>query len=418
MAKGNGHKGLSVRLFIAAAIIMALTPASCRHDEIDYERPLVTLYPIVDSRTDTVVETRALGANYTPYDNNPESRQRIYAYAVAFDNIENNDIRVPEKDAKGYFSPVSVTNGLTTSHTWRSTLMVENNTNYYIYGHTAIPGVEWPTNADFSFTDLSHVTVSFKGIDIVSNTDPLVCRASAGKKLIASDTEEYLGPDDLTEGVFEKIIINESAEDQQNGNTTKVFMALDHLYAKVNLSLRMDNSNANNVYNDLRTIKVKDVSICTDKGRMGVTNENSRHTLDMVTGVLTLSSDKVLLPDTELSPSVLNGPSSTAVKEEDGTLVLTTDYKDAGWFTFLPIYADEFHNNIPELNLKVLFDVYDKTGVKIRENCTAVNKNILKKIYNPQKGYCYNIKISVKPTYLYQLSDTDVDFELELLIED
>ena len=195
-------------------------------------------------------------------------------------------------------------------------------------------------------------------------------------------------------------------------------MALDHLYAKVNLSLRMDNSNANNVYNDLRTIKVKDVSICTDKGRMGVTNENSRHTLDMVTGVLTLSSDKVLLPDTELSPSVLNGPSSTAVKEEDGTLVLTTDYKDAGWFSFLPIYADEFHNNIPELNLKVLFDVYDKTGVKIRENCTAVNKNILKKIYNPQKGYCYNIKISVKPTYLYQLSDTDVDFELELLIED
>ena len=58
MAKGNGHKGLSVRLFIAAAIIMALTPASCRHDEIDYERPLVTLYPIVDSRTDTVVEQK------------------------------------------------------------------------------------------------------------------------------------------------------------------------------------------------------------------------------------------------------------------------------------------------------------------------------------------------------------------------
>ena len=58
--------------------------------------------------------------------------------------------------------------------------------------------------------------------------------------------------------------------------------------------------------------------------------------------------------------------------------------------------------------LKVEYDVYDKKDAvnPVRKNCKAENSWTLSK---PEMGTKYVVKVLVKPTYLYQLSDNDLN---------
>ncbi len=392
MTSVKGHKRLLIRLYAATFIVIALTLASCHHDTIDDSRQLVTLYPVVDSHANNHIETRALGSGYQVYEG--EARQRIYAHAVAY----NGETRKTEDDTKGYFSPVE--NG------WRSSLMVSLGLNYYIYAYTSIPGVLWD-NVNFTFNSTSDVKATFDGISILSETDPLVCRASAGTTDDAPGAP--LTASNLTEGEFQRMTIQGSVNDQNvTTYSTKVYLAMDHLYAKANIKFKMDDIY---VYQEYRTIKLKEVSISTNKGMVSGT-----HTLDLISGNLTLSNKQQ--SDREVTVNLMNGPSSTAVKDA-GTDVVTlteTDYKSIGWFTFLPIPQDEYssHNKTPEFTLNVLYDVYDSKGQLTRENQKASNSDILNGIIGARKGDSYDVNITVTPTYLYQLSDNDVEFKLEI----
>ena len=391
MASVKGHKRLLFRLYTATFIVMAITLASCHHDTIDDSRQFVTLYPVVDSHANNHIETRALGSGYQVYEG--EARQRIYAHAVAY----NGDTRSATDDMKGYFSPVD--NG------WRSSLMLPLGLNYYIYAYTSIPGVLW-SNVNFTFNSTSDVKATFNGISILSETDPLVCRASAG----ATD-DAPLTAADLTEGEFQRMTIQGSKNEQNvTTYTTKVYMAMDHLYAKANIKFKMDDIY---VYQEYRTIKLKEVSISTKKGMVKGT-----HTLDLISGDLTLANKQQSDDEVEVTVNLMNGPSSTAVKDAgtDVVTLTTTQYKPIGWFTFLPIPQDEYysHNMTPEFTLNVLYDVYDSKGQLTRENQKASNSNILNGIIGARKGDSYDVNITVTPTYLYQLSDNDVEFKLEI----
>jgi len=394
MASVKGHKGLLLRLYTATFIVMALTLASCHHDTIDDSRQFVTLYPVVDSRANKHIETRALSNDYKVYTGT--ARQKIYAYAVAYtyNNQTNQEERRTENDCDGYFSPVS--NG------WRSTLMATLGSDYYIYAHTTLPGA---SNVDFAYTSESNVKVTFSGINTLSETDPLVCRASAG----ATD-ENPLTASNLTEGEFQKMTIQGNTNDQNvTTYTTKVYLAMDHLYAKANIKFRMDDIF---VYEEYRTIKLKDVSITTTQGLL-----SGDHKLDLISGELTLDEDKQE-SSRNVTVNLMNGPSSTAVKDDNADVVtLRTDvYKSIGWFTFLPIPQDVHvsHNKTPEFTLNVLYDVYDNEGQLVRANQKASNSNILNGIIGPHKGDSYDIEITVTPTYLYQLSDNDAELKLEI----
>ena len=59
-----------------------------------------------------------------------------------------------------------------------------------------------------------------------------------------------------------------------------------------------------------------------------------------------------------------------------------------------------------------IYDVYDSKDNLIRQNCTAVNKIDPRKQFKKEsldRGYMYTLRFTVKPTYLYVLSEPDLD---------
>ena len=63
--------------------------------------------------------------------------------------------------------------------------------------------------------------------------------------------------------------------------------------------------------------------------------------------------------------------------------------------------------------LRSTYDVYDTKGNKVRQNCKAENKIdpyiLFNKLSNLDRGKKYIINLTVKPTYLYVMSDPDLD---------
>lgn len=386
--KGLLHKTNLIRL-CASVLLAATALVSCQRDDME-DRNLVTLYPVVESNIETTVLTRAL-TGYSAY--NSGSRQTIRAYAV---NTPSDEI------ATGLFSP-SADGG------WRSTLKVEANESYYyyVYSYTSLPGA---TDYSLNFTNQDDVNLTFKDLNIISNTDPLVSTAAAGAFLVKNpDSSEY---PKLTEGSFSIGEVKTPANDK----STKVFLAMKHLYAKATLSFKVDPT-----YNELRTIKVKQVTVSTTAG--GTLPGDHKINFKKNTDIAQLVKDETtsVSNESQTSVDILRGESSTVTFDDPDAkdcVTLVPDLIEFGWFTFLP--ATYLGGNNPSLSITVTYDVYDKSNpaVPLRQDQTATNSNILRNLTSGgTAGNNYRINLTVNPTYLIVLSDTDVSEGVQIEIE-
>ena len=382
--KGLQHTNLICDICVSI-LLAAVVLVSCQQDDI-VEKNLVTLYPVVERNIETTVQTRAL-TGYSSY-NTGANRQTIYAYAA-----NGTD----ETLITGYFSPSTAAAG-----GWRSTLKAEANKSYYVYTHTALPGA---TNINLNFSIQNNVDIaslSFSGLSVISNTDPLVGTASAGAFIAAGATNQY---PELTEGSYSIGTV----QTPQNNQSTKVFLALKHLYAKATLRFKVDAT-----YNELRTIKVKQVTVSTTAGG----TLPGTHRYNFKNGELKTDEHTQVSNATQSTLDILRGASSTVTfddEEKTAVTLLADDYHEFGWLTFLP--ATYLGGNNPNLSITVTYDVYDKSdpAVLLRENQTATNSNILR-TSGGEAGNNYQINITVNPTYLIVLSDTDVSEGLEIVI--
>jgi len=387
--KGLLHKTNLIRL-CASVLLAATALVSCQRDDI-VDRNLVTLYPVVERNIETTVLTRAL-TGYSAY--NSGSRQTIRAYAV------NHDYTPGDEIATGLFSP-SADGG------WRSTLKVEADTSYYVYSYTSLPGA---TDYRLNFTGPNDVNLTFSGLSLISGTDPLVSTAAAGKYLVKNPAQvDY---PELTEGSFSIGEVKTPANDK----STKVFLAMKHLFAKATLSFKVDPT-----YNELRTIKVKQVTVSTTAGGTlpGTHKINFRKNTDIAQ--LVKDETTSVSNESQTSVDILRGESSTATFDDpdakDCVTLVPDSFIEFGWFTFLP--ATYLGGNNPSLSITVTYDVYDKSNpaVPLRQDQTATNGNILKNLTSGgAAGNNYRINLTVNPTYLIVLSDTDVSEGLEIEI--
>lgn len=383
-------KGLSNHnVFKAVAMTaIALSLFSCQNEQMTQDTR-ITLYPIIDSKIETAVMTRADAVDKTKYtEYTGDARQTLSVQAVAYE--PNSTTRAQEKDAAGVFAPMS-------PEGWRSGVKVEQNYDYNLYAYSnSMPCVTPPT---FSLTN--GASLNFDGLDLITTLDPLVCIAASGAVL-----EEDPDPNDfpeLTEGSFSIGTITTVEVEGGGEKKTKAFLAMDHLYSKATLSFRVDNQ-----YSQLRKVRIKDVEI-----KIANSTLSGSHSYGFPSKKLTLDANKTYTGNPS-SIDLYDGPTATAQPEGDNDYIeLTTSFQEFGYFYFLPI------NPIPSMYLQVTYDVCDLNDNVVRADQTASNYSIFSSIdYNGGRaaaGTNYLVKILVSPSYLYQLSDDDL--ELGLTIE-
>ena len=172
-----------------------------------------------------------------------------------------------------------------------------------------------------------------------------------------------------------------------------VSLLVDHLFAAMEFNLSVDAA-----YAAIRTIKLKKVVMKSTSAQK-------------VTAVITLKmNDDGTNPitNTIFTSSELEQKEIVLYEDENGTpLQVSTPIKFAGF------YSASLGSN---LSIESTYDIYDWKGKLIDENRTAVNNlaSVLSNITSITRGKKVELTLTVVPTYLYVLSDTDAEFAIEV----
>ena len=181
-------------------------------------------------------------------------------------------------------------------------------------------------------------------------------------------------------------------EFKKQGTTNKVSLLLDHLYAAIEFKIKIGTK-----YNELRDIYLKKMEL------------QSAKTVSQAIVTLTAKADGTN-PITNVSYTSTNEPQGNMVYDY-GTdastttgIMLSTDGK-----TFTSYCAPITGMGSSNLKLICTYDVYNKKGTKVRENCVAENSLAGLSGLTIARGAKSVINLTVEPTYLYQLSEDELD---------
>ena len=261
---------------------------------------------------------------------------------------------------------------------------------YYLYGYvphdksiTSTANVlegEGKTFADGAVLTMSNVPT-------VSKAD--ICVMIAAKNG-ASANEDY-STTGLQRGNFEYV-----AQATGGGGHNYVYLLFDHLFAALRVQMRV-----NGTYNDLRTIKLKELRMQTSgEGDVPTKKKTS------ITVTLNKTTDGAdPIKSVVFTPDATSGNSDGAVVDWNDGITLTTAYQ--------PFQGHLMPFGVTKIKLISTYDVYDKKDNKVRENCTATNTIDIANLFSGQtetlRGRRYTINMTINPTYLYVLSEPDLD---------
>lgn len=242
---------------------------------------------------------------------------------------------------------------------WHSQAKVVSGNSYRIYGY--MPKKD-PIAMTVTEQGNGTVDLEFSGVDAVMFDD--ICFVAGVKDMEGN----------LFQGQF-------GYQAQPEENWIRVLM--DHLYAAIKFNISVDAE-----YNTLRTIKLKSLTLSTTA-------------LQDIKLTLTPNGDDID-PVSNIVYTPKEG-TATATFFEDETGLELDENVSATVSDCFCYFVSERSN---ALDLLCTYDVYDKKGNKIRENCTATNKlpNLA-----ANRGQFVTINLTVAPTYLYQLSEPDLD---------
>jgi len=240
--------------------------------------------------------------------------------------------------------------------------------NYNVYGF--MPGTA-DLNASLTRAAVGQgATLSLTELPITSLQDVCVvvgvAREPDATKLILHDGSQSVSP-----GSY-------SFTAQEGDNTMYVLM--HHLFARLTLKFSVGEQ-----YDRLRTIKLRSVSMVMLHSTVDATVTLTT-TAPYATASFTQTGSKTDLP----------------IFSSDEGMELTTTAQEVNTFIAPMSSADDRY-----VTFRSTYDVYDKAGALVRKDCQSVNSWYLSPTLQP--GDSYTITASVQPTYLYQLSDNDLD---------
>ncbi len=265
---------------------------------------------------------------------------------------------------------------------WSSNIPVTKGTQYYVYGFM-------PKNiADNVAISPNHgsyengATLTITSLDAVTPADVCI--------IVGVESTNSMG----TSGTPELGKFSYVGKEEDN----YAYILLDHLYAGLHFRMKV-----NEVYNNLRTIKLKKLVL-----KANIESSTVNATINLWSKNYASQQtdyDEELYDPIEQAIFTTNSSTGHYAEAQlypiDGEepLSLTTTYQD-----FLGCFAP---GTCQSYTLYSTYDVYDKKGNLVRADQTASNK--IEFGNELPRGKINRYNLTVNPTYLYVLSDPDLD---------
>ena len=398
-----------LRLVMVAAVMWVVSCSDdSERDEHSEPATTVELMPCVPAYAENWPATSDVTRAWTP-----PTGYYLYDQQFEVDGDELNDIFWGQKDLinnsigifftkKNGIPEVLSGNFFYQSGQWRSTVEIKTDGIYQLYGY--IPLEEATAIITGNSTYDEGAVMTLKGLKALTPSD--VCVVVGAKE--GDDAETVTG---LTPGRFDYYA--QSGESAHN----YVFLLFDHIYSALRFCFKVDDK-----YNGVRTIKLRKVELkSTEEGF------KANYDADITLKKRDNGSNPII------SVEFKNNPDYPAVSEyvtlynwngidisenilepfKSNEVILDHDNytKFVGRFVPLRQNSTKYTTNFI---LRSTYDVFDKKGNLIREGCTAendINLSSSKLFGNTiiQRGHMYSIPLIVKPTYLYMLSEPDLD---------
>lgn len=411
--KTNNHKIWSVALTMALGILMV----ACSEDEIQDTKMSRKLHLVMGTQniTDVTDLTRTLPDGYDTYSAHYGSstlptQKGIQAFMVASDDPDN-----PSNNS--LFSFAFSTDDISSlPYSWWSSIdaIKDQNKTYYLYGFMpSVAASKVGTEPKESIKHLPNSTdyadgavLTINGINAITPHD--VCVIVGVKRYTPAVNEklptiDHINVDMTTRlGKFD-IFDNNNPPVEKN----YAYLLVDHIFCSFKFNLKIDEQ-----YSKLRTIKVKTMQLKAS------TDGSLAHLIKKVKATITLQSTNGTTSPLATANSIVITTAETGepvpamlydynTAENNKPLELTTtDQALRGYLAPAAIGND----GIEKFVLVTTYDVYDRKGNLIRAGETATN-TFAPKTLNPalRPGEEFTFNIAVTPTYLYMLSEPDLD---------
>ena len=250
---------------------------------------------------------------------------------------------------------------------WNATSKVKQET-YYLYGFypsTAVTHAEVaPVSSDYA----NGAVISLTGLQSVTLHDLCFTVGVKGVERTTEDADVRLG--------------NFVYTGQEKGKNF-VYLLFDHLYAAYQFQMKTDAE-----YAKLRTIKLKQMKIVS----------SGSNSFD---AEITLNNTESPVENISYDMSVATGQEVVLYDNTTTGQEITTAFENTGNMVCL---QPSVKNN---LSIVCVYDVYDRKGILVRKDCRAENK--LSSLPIVRRGEKKTVRITINPTYLYQLSDPELD---------
>lgn len=335
----------------------------------------------------------AYGANRAHEDNKVNRAWAIPSGYVAYEGGEQSIGIAFTKDGVDPTTSM-IGNFFKSGGKWRTDLTIGSG-DYYLYGY-----IPHQTAINYSITDYNGANGSYStGAIMTLQNVPTVmpndlCVVIGAKH--GTDKEHDSG---LRQGDFS------FTAKQGTDSKDYVFLLFDHLYAALRIRMRVHDD-----YAALRTIKLKSLQLNTQAG-----NETTKKRTDIT--IKLRATDGSVSPIKEIT---YGQPATPYPAIEGGLEFWSSTYGEQLTTAFKPFIGHFMPRGITKLILTSVYDVYDKNvtpehpdGNLIRQDCKATNTMVLQDLLTGQtvteRGKRYTIDMTIQPTYLYMLSEPDLD---------
>lgn len=301
-------------------------------------------------------------------------------------------------DAKGKQEGILYYKEVSSGDSWHlSNMEIEGGGTYQLYGYIPQEDADDADIEPYNGSYSNGAKLTIRGLNTVTASD--VCVIIGAKDGSSKDDDT---------GVSDNIRVRSGNFDVNfhsgTSATNYIFLLFDHIYSSLRFSFKVDAD-----YNDIRTIRLRKLELIA-------------YASDAGGGVKAKYNATIYLRknDIGVSPiaSVTFSPVSTSANVAPTTLYDGTETNGGMDLSTTP--SNFLGCFVPGINnyfkLRSTYDVYDKKGDLIREHCQAENTIDLRDKFvsymhtmNTMRGHCYTYNITVQPTYLYMLSDPDMD---------